>query len=330
MIRYLRHEQIDKTKWDACITASADNMVYALSWFLDVVAPGWQAFIEEQEGAYVTVMPLPGTLKMSFPYLSQPYHTHQLGVFTTARSREGVREQMLELTIKRYKFIHSYRFNRSDTACLEQLQDKYELVGRYTRYLKLDKPYPELYKAYTRDRKMNLKRARRANLRMFESDDIEPLIQHFKKHIEHKVVGGVSEHTYQLLRDLYQVMKERGVAQLIYTTAGGEVNAGCLFFKYNNVISYAFNSADSEGRVANGRTLVLDEVIRQHAGTDYTLDFESPMIEQIEHFYASFGAHRVKYFALRHNALPLYVKIIRNIRMKVYRTFFASGVAEEV
>lgn len=330
MIRYLRHEQIDKTKWDACITASADNMVYALSWFLDVVAPGWQALVEEQAGEYVTVMPLPGTQKMGFPYLSQPYHTHQLGIFTTGQSCPGVREKMLELATGRYKFIHSYRFNKSDTASLEQLQEKYDLVARYTRYLKLDKPYPELYKNYTRDRKMNLKRAQRANLSMFESDDIEPLIEHFKKHIEHKVVGGVAESTYQMLRDLFRVMQERGVAQLIYTTSGGEVNAGCLFFKYNNVISYAFNSADEEGRVANGRTLVLDEIIRQHAGTAYTLDFESPMIEQIEHFYASFGAHRVKYFALRHNALPLYVKIIRNLRMKVYRTFFASGVAEEV
>ncbi|MDX5437988.1 MAG: hypothetical protein LPK03_12375, partial [Pontibacter sp.] len=66
------------------------------------------------------------------------------------------------------------------------------------------------------------------------------------------------------------------------------------------------------------------------AGSDYTLDFESPMIEQIEHFYTSFGAHRVKYFALRLNALPFYVKVIRDIRMKVYRTFFSSGVAEEV
>ncbi|WP_299761066.1 GNAT family N-acetyltransferase [uncultured Pontibacter sp.] len=330
MIRYLRHEQIDKTKWDACITASADNMVYALSWFLDVVAPNWQALVEEQEGRYTTAMPLPGILKMGFPYLSQPYHTHQLGVFTTSQSSSSIQVKMLELIVERYKFVHNYRFNMNDTAQLEKLQSKYELVGRYTRYLKLNKPYPELYKAYTRDRKMNLKRAKRANLSMFESDDIEPLIQHFKIHIERKVVGGVAESTYQMLRDLFQVMKDRGVAQLIYTTSGGEVNAGCLFFKYNNVISYAFNSADSEGRVANGRTLVLDEIIRQYAGTEYTLDFESPMIEQIEHFYASFGAHRVKYFALRHNALPFYVKVIRNIRMKVYRTFFATGVAEEV
>ncbi|AKD02960.1 GNAT family N-acetyltransferase [Pontibacter korlensis] len=330
MIQYLKHTQINKNKWDTCITASADNMVYALSWFLDVVAPEWQALVEEKEGNYVTVMPLPGIIKMGFPYLGQPFHTHQLGIFTTPQSSSGIRGKMLEMAVKRYKFIYNYRFNTGDTAHLEKLQDQYELVARYTRYLKLDKPYPELYKAYTRDRKMNLKRAKRANLRMFESDDIEPLIQHFKVHIEHKVVGGVSESTYQMLRDLFRVMKEKGTAQLIYTTAGDEVNAGCLFFKYNNVISYAFNSADSEGRVTNGRTMVLDEIIRQYAGTDYTLDFESPMIEQIEHFYASFGAHRVKYFALRHNALPFYVKLIRNIRMKVYRTFFSSGVAEEV
>ncbi|MDX5437987.1 MAG: GNAT family N-acetyltransferase, partial [Pontibacter sp.] len=285
MPQLLQHSQLNKAAWDACVDASAQRQVYALSWFLDVVAPGWRAFVEEEEGQYVTVMPLPGILKMGFPYLSQPYHTHQLGVFTTARSSNGIQEKLLELTVKRYKFIHNYRFNSGNTDSLEKLQHRYDLVARYTRYLKLDKPYTQLYKGYTRDRKMNLKRAQRANLRMFESNDIEPLIQHFKKHIEHKVVGGVSEHTYQMLRDLFKVMKERGVAQLIYTTAGDEVNAGCLFFKYNNIISYAFNSADSEGRVANGRTLVLDEIIRQHAGSDYTLDFESPMIEQIEHFY---------------------------------------------
>lgn len=330
MITYLKHEQLDKAKWDACIMASADNMVYALSWFLDVVAPAWQGLVEELDGAYATVMPLPGTTKMSFPYLSQPYHTHQLGVFTTAQSSSGIRGKMLELAVKRFRFIHNYRFNMSDTAYLEKLQGKYELIGRYTRYLILDKPYERLYKSYTRDRKMNLKRAKRANLNMFESDDIEPLIQHFKIHIEHKVVGGVAESTYQMLRELFKVMQEKGVAQLIYTTAGGEVNAGCLFIKYNGVISYAFNSADSEGRVTNGRTLVLDEIIRQYAGTGYTLDFESPMIEQIDHFYASFGAHKVKYFALRHNALPFYVKFVRAIRMKVYRALFASGVAEEV
>ncbi|GHA63372.1 GNAT family N-acetyltransferase [Pontibacter akesuensis] len=330
MIRYLQHAQLDKAKWDACITASADDMVYALSWFLDVVSPGWQGLVEEEAGSYVTVMPLPGITKMGFPYLGQPFHTHQQGIFTTTQSSAGIREKFLELMVKRYKFIYNYRFNMSDTPHLEKLQDKYELVARYTRYLPLNKPYAELYKGYTRDRKMNLKRAQRANLSLFESDDIEPLIQHFKIHIEHKVVGGVSEHTYQLLRDLFAVLKAKGAAQLIYTTAGGEVNAGCLFIKYNGVISYAFNSADSEGRVTNGRTLVLDEMIRQHADTDYTLDFESPMIEQIEHFYASFGAHRVKYFAIRHNALPLYVRIIRDIRIKVYRTFFSSGVAEEV
>ncbi|TPE42664.1 GNAT family N-acetyltransferase [Pontibacter mangrovi] len=330
MIKYLRHEEIDKHTWDACIAASENNMVCALSWFLDVVSPGWQAYVEEQGGAYATVMPLPGTLKMGFPYLSQPLHAQMLGIFTTVRSSPAVREQMLELTIKRFKFINGYRFNAGDTPCLEKLQNTYDLVPRYTRLLALSKPYPELYKGYTRDRTMNLKRAQRANLRMFESDDIEPLIEHFKKHIAHKVVGGVSEVAYKMLRELFAAAKKHGMAQLMYTTAGGEVNAGCLFIKYNNTISYTFNSADSEGRAANGRTLVLDEIIRQHAGSDYVLDFESPMIQQIEHFYASFGSQRVKYFALRQNALPLYVKVIRNVRMKLYRAFFATGVAEEV
>ncbi|GAB3826148.1 hypothetical protein GCM10028895_36610 [Pontibacter rugosus] len=223
MIRYLKHEQIDKKRWDTCITTSAEDKVYALSWFLDVVSPGWQAIVEEENGMYITAMPLPGFHKMGFPYLGQPFHTHQLGIYTTAQSSADIRVQFLELTVKHYKFINGYRFNLSDTEALQALEGAYELTTRYTRYLDLNKPYPDLYRAYTRDRKMNLKRAQRAGLSMFESDDIEPLIQHFKTHIEHKVVGGVSEHTYHATGPISSDETEGcGTTYLYYCRRQGE------------------------------------------------------------------------------------------------------------
>ena len=46
MIKYLQHGEINKEKWDDCINLSPRGLVYALSWYLDAVHPGWEALVE--------------------------------------------------------------------------------------------------------------------------------------------------------------------------------------------------------------------------------------------------------------------------------------------
>lgn len=53
-IRHLRYNEIDKTKWDRCIQTAFNGNVYSFSWYLDVVAYGWEALVE---GDYETVFP---------------------------------------------------------------------------------------------------------------------------------------------------------------------------------------------------------------------------------------------------------------------------------
>ena len=45
MIQYLEHNQIDKKKWDATVEECGN--IYAYSWYLDIVHPGWEALVEE-------------------------------------------------------------------------------------------------------------------------------------------------------------------------------------------------------------------------------------------------------------------------------------------
>ena len=46
MIKYLTHNNIDKTRWDECIRRSFNGNIYAWSWYLDIVHPQWEALIE--------------------------------------------------------------------------------------------------------------------------------------------------------------------------------------------------------------------------------------------------------------------------------------------
>ena len=79
MIRYLRHNEIDREKWDACIAASENGLVYAYSWYLDVVHPEWEALVMDD---YAAVMPLTGGRKFGVEYLFQPFFVQQLGAFS--------------------------------------------------------------------------------------------------------------------------------------------------------------------------------------------------------------------------------------------------------
>ena len=78
MIRYLTHNQIDKQRWDDCIEKSPDGIVYAWSWYLDVVHPSWEALVEDD---YEAVMPLTGNKKFGVNYLFQPFFTQKFGTF---------------------------------------------------------------------------------------------------------------------------------------------------------------------------------------------------------------------------------------------------------
>src|SRR5688572_25071693 len=89
MIRYLKHGKVNTARWDACIRNSTNGMIYAYSWYLDAVCPGWEALVK---GDYESVMPLTCGKKMGLHYLYPPFFTQQLGVF----SRSGVNEKEVE------------------------------------------------------------------------------------------------------------------------------------------------------------------------------------------------------------------------------------------
>lgn len=76
MIDCLDNNAIDRAKWDSLV--SMTGQPYALSWWLDIVSPGWKALVED---GYKAVMPLPVKHRYFFTYLVQPRFTQQLGLF---------------------------------------------------------------------------------------------------------------------------------------------------------------------------------------------------------------------------------------------------------
>ncbi|RIJ37800.1 GNAT family N-acetyltransferase [Pontibacter oryzae] len=315
----LHHNQIDKTAWDVCVHNLAQRQVYALSWYLDIVSPGWQALVMKGEtGEYVAVMPLPVRKKYGISYLQQPLFCQQLGLYTTCTLSDSQLGTFLELIQAKFGYTAGYAFSTDNTLVLNQISGGQDWGKLYTHHLSLQLPYPQIWQGYTRDRKYNLNKARRANLKLINSQDIEPLISLFRENIAHKVYGGVAEQAYIMLRRLFTACLEKGIAQLMYaTTETGNILAGGLFVYYGGHIIYLFNAADAKGRQLNARTLILDNVIQRNAETSMVLDFESPMIESIAGFYKSFGSEAIPFYEWRYNRLPLPIRLLKQARQKI-------------
>ncbi|KAA5539255.1 GNAT family N-acetyltransferase [Adhaeribacter rhizoryzae] len=329
MPRYFSNRQINYAAWDACVAASEQRLVYALSWYLDVVSPGWAGLVEEQDGQYVAVMPLPIKQQFGIHYLAQPLFCQQLGFFAITNA---VQPKQFVAAIKRhFSLISKYTFNTSNTFLLNP-EEKSDLhvYQHYTHHLNLNQSYEAIYQNYSRDRKLNLKRSQKAGLIIRESTDIEILIRLFKEDAATRIRGGVSEAAYGQLQQLYQVLAAKGLATLLYTqTSAGEIDAGCLFVTYGQKIIYLFNAASIAGRSRNGRSLMLDYMIQKYAGQPYIFDFESPAdISSIIRVYQGFGAEPAPFYTITQNNLPVPLKFLKKARQFLYLKVIANFTAK--
>ena len=107
MIKVLKHNKIDKTRWDDCINKSFNGNVYALSWYLDIIHPEWDALVENN---YERVMPLTSSRKFGLSYMFQPFFAQQLGVFSTSQLSQEDVERFINAIPKQY-LLTQYRLN---------------------------------------------------------------------------------------------------------------------------------------------------------------------------------------------------------------------------
>ena len=79
MIVYHKNNEIDREQWDNCIKNSPGAKPYAYSWYLDIMAPGWEALVDDD---YDSVFPVPGFSQFGIQYIATPVFLQQLGAFS--------------------------------------------------------------------------------------------------------------------------------------------------------------------------------------------------------------------------------------------------------
>lgn len=324
MLRHIRHAEIDRLQWDALINEAPNGIIYALTWYLDIVSPGWEALIKEEGGRYLAVLPLPVQTKFGWKYLKQPLLTQQLGLFYApdALPASADWQQVGALLRQHFRFITRYAFNTGNQVALSDGWPD-PMFGRATfstYHLSLRLPYAELQAGYTANRRWRLNQARRRGLAVEPSTDIDALIKLFKENTVDKIYGGVGDEAYHLLRVLYAAASQRGLAALWQgRPPGGAVGAMILLFRFKTQLIYLFSAADAAGKKNGSISVLLDAVVQAHAGQDLYLDFEAPQAESVVHFYRSFGPVAAPFRTISLNRLPWAVRQLKAARTALVR-----------
>ncbi|MBL7137791.1 MAG: hypothetical protein ISS17_03335 [Bacteroidales bacterium] len=303
MISYIPHNQIDKARWDRCVLESVNSLVYGLSWYLDLVSPGWDALVEDD---YRSVFPLTHKWKFGIPYLAQPFFTQQLGLFTTGLLSEDLVTRFLQAIPLKFKLveIHLNGMNKVDPAI-------FHVTPRLNHEIELMYPYDEISGRYSQNTRRNIRKALDAQVVVRRKISADELVSLFRNNFG-KREGKLGYRNYIAIEQLiaHSVKQASGILM----GAGhreGQLDAGTFFLKDRSRFILLLAASDFTTRNNGAMFLLLDAFIREHAGQPALLDFEGGNDPNLGRFYKSFGARETTYPFVRISRIPFYKQIRR-------------------
>jgi hypothetical protein len=298
MIRYLKHQDIDPAKWDACIERAANGLIYAYSFYLDHMATNWDALVL---GDYEAVMPLTWRKKLGIYYLYQPTFVAQGGVFGTNLTEEMV-GNFLQAIPKKFRLIE---INLNSGNILAAPHGFTQLGANYV--LPLNAAYKDIYASYRDNIKRNIKKAVAAGCTVKKDIPVESVVK-----LSAEQLPEVHEQNLAKFQRLYADLHERGKA-ITYGifSANDELLASCVYFFSHNRAYYILVGNHPNGRTLGASHYLIDRFIEDHANSNLLLDFEGSDIRSLAFFYQSFGSNPEIYPVLRINRLPWYINALR-------------------
>lgn len=282
--QFFAHTNIDIDRWDKAISQCENENPYAYSTWLNLVCPGWGAYINND---YSILIPIPLKYKFGIRYVSQPLFTQQLGVFNSIPLLPDELSLILNDLRAQFKKIH-YQFNISNPKING-------LKSKTTYTLPLNKSFNELFEGFSMHHQRNINKA----LRILNekkgtieiSKDIEVFIQHFKDTIGRKDTS-LKDDDYVMIK---KIMQSQNGRMFLFKAADNKVLGGLYSLESRTKIINLFNFVTNEGKEKRAMFGLVSEWIKQHAGSQKTLDFEGSEIESIAKFYHGFGAAAVTY-----------------------------------
>ena len=300
-IKYLQNKEIDKAKWDACITNAPNGLIYAYSFYLDCMARHWDALVL---GDYEAVMPLAWNKKYGFYYLYQPAFTASLGVFGKNLNSELIDDFIRSIPSK-------FRLTEISLNTGNIIGDSKRFSLLRSNYiLNLKNPYEEIYKNYRDNHIRNIKKAFQLGCSVSKEISVDEIVQLNKEQLQH--IDGTKPEDYPNFKKVYELLKAKGQARTYaIVDPKNKVLASAVFFFSHNRAYYIMVGNHPDGKTLGASHALIDAFIKDHADQNLIFDFEGSDIRNLAFFYSGFGATKEIYPALKINKLPWYIRLLK-------------------
>jgi len=294
-IQYLKHYQIDKTKWDSAIENSELSLMYALSWYLDLVSPEWEALVY---GDYNAVMPLTVKRKYGLRYIIQPNFAQQLGCFCK-EGHSNIQNDFINKISELYKYCDiQLNYTNSDIS-------NYNIQTRINCEIDFSNISQEILKNYNTNTKRNIAKANKNKLDIVKDLCISELIEFTKR-------NSIERLTKSQFRALKRIMLESekygvGKGYCILNEKKEILAVAFLLSKFNR-LTYLASASNAEGKEKRAGFYLMNELLKLYSESNMIFDFEGGNLPNTASFYKGFGAEEKEYYGLKINKLPYPLK----------------------
>jgi len=292
-IDFFHRHEIDDERWNRSIDKAFNGNIYAYTWYLDVVSPGWGALATTD---YNYLFPLPVKKKYGISYIIQPLLCQQLGLYSSKHISPDLTDQFIESIPSKFRYVNI-------NLNIHNKTEKYSnhTTRRKTYMLDLLNYNEQTFKNYNQNTKRNIFKAIAHDLTftpLLNPNEFLKVYRQYgfmvdrKKDIKtiEKLIETLITHNKAIIA---------GVADK-YSQTG----AVALFAESHNTLHYLLGAAEPEIKKKGAMFFTMDGVIRNNSGMDKVLDFEGSMIPSIERFFSGFGAKPCIYLNYQQNTLP--------------------------
>ncbi len=299
-IRYITYPDIDKKKWDACVEAAGNGLVYAYSFYLDTMAKHWDAMVLND---YEAVMPLTWNKKYGICYLYQPPFTASLGIFGQSLSA-ALANSFLAAIPKKFAYWDIY-LNQGNYFNLPD----FNLYQRMNYILPLQSSYDILYTSFRKNIQRNIKKCEQLHAVIKKEVDIDEVITLSATQL--RAFSRLTTADFERVKKVYLYLQQRKQAVTYGVYSNGRLLASAAFFFSHGRAYYILVGNHPDGKTMGASHALINAFIKDHAEQNLLLDFEGSDVPQLAFFYSSFGAKEEKYTGIRLNRLPAIIRWLK-------------------
>lgn len=302
-IRYIQREHINVDKWDACIDAAPNGLIYARSWWLDKMADSWDALVV---GDYESIMPLTWKKKYGIKYLYQPYFTPSLGPFYKTGNTIELKDFIAAIPAA-FKFVD---IDINELASKDKLTAPgVSIINRTNFWVHIADEQSD-GKNYNRLAKRKINTALSSGITFSNEVSIGSVINEYRKNYE-SAHAAINEAHYTKLLAACNIALEKGNVSTYGAFQGNEMIAFYLVL-HDQRFSYSLlGGSNAAGKETGAFYFLTHQAIEDAKRRKNTFRFEGSDIEGIAFFNKQFGSVPETYSHIKINRLPWPISLLK-------------------